>query len=173
MADEQHFTQEQVNGLVGKARDDGRAAATKELLKALGFESIEVGQEFVKTSKAAQKDFETKLSGLTTEKDGAVLKFKVLSLDQKASEIGAELGLTPAKAKQVVKLLDITAATFDPENNTLKASFETFLGADENKHFVTTEEAAKPGGSRKPNSGTKPKEGEPDKFDQLLGLIKV
>ena len=170
MADENTFSQEQVNGLVGTARTEGRAAAQKELLKALGFESVEVGQEFVKTSKVAQKTFDTQLGALQVERDGAVVKYKTISLEQTAAEVGAELGLTPAKTKQVVKLLDIPAATFDPANHTLKASFETFLAVPENKHFVATEQEAATGSSRKP--GTKAPTGEPDKFDKLTALLK-
>ena len=169
MADENTFSQEQVNGLVGTARTEGRTAAQKELLKALGFETVEAGQEFVKVSRSAQKDFDTKLGAMTVERDGAVVKYKTISLEQKAAEVGAELGLSPAKAKQVTRLLEIPAATFDPETNTLKADFEKFLAEPDNKHFVTAEPEVKPGSNRKPGQQ---KTGEPDKFDQLLGQLR-
>lgn len=178
------FTQDQVNGLVGKARTEGRDAAQKELLKTLGFDSADDLQGFVKTVRDKQKGEMTEIerlqaenaalgkqvAGLTGERDGAVLKFKGVALEQAAEQIGSELGVTGPKAKQITKLLGVQAADFDPASNDLKAKFEAFLADADNAHFKAEPEAVRTTSSRKP--GAAGANNEPDKLDKLAGSLK-
>lgn len=182
---EAQYTQEQLNGLVGKARIEAREAVTKEFLKSLGFESLEDAQGFIKAgrdkAKGEMSEIERlkaevaasakQIADLTGERDGAVLSFKGVALERAAEAVGSELGVTAPKTKQILTLLGLQAADFDPEKTDLKKQFETFLGDAENAHFKTTDNGgARQTSSRKPGSA-KANE-EPDKLDKLSGLLK-
>jgi len=181
------LTQDQVNGLVGKARSEGREAAQKDFLKSLGFESLEEAQGFIKSGRDKQKGEMSEIerlkadntaqvkliAGLTGERDDAALKFKGVSLERAAELVGSELGVSASKARQITKLLGVQAADFDPDKNDLKTRFETFLADAENAHFKT--EVAENGGARETSSrkpGATKTNAEPDKFDRLTALLK-
>lgn len=175
------LTQEQANALIGKARAEGREGATKEFLKSLGFDNLDTAQAFFKEAKTLKAQsmsesekltaenlaLSTKVTTLTEERAQADLKFRTLSLEQTAVEVGSKLSVAPTKAKQILKLLDVKVESFDPAANTLDEQFKAFLAIPENKHFTGAVELPETSG-RKPGTGA-PSSGAPkDKLAQLL-----
>jgi hypothetical protein len=161
------FTQEEVNAIAAQARKDGRDAASKDLLKTIGVDSVEAVQAAVKEAKdlkaAGQTEIERTKSELAemTKKVNeanaasadAVKKLKAVTLERNSEVVAGELGVDPVKAKQILKLLDIGPDTFD-ESSDIKKIFTDFLAQEENKHFVTPAKTALPEGAKnKPPAG--------------------
>src|SRR5262245_50612985 len=105
-----YFTQDEVNGLVGTARVEGRTNRDKEFLRDLGVESIDAAKASIKLS-TEQGTQITQLNGqletARTETATVTGKYQTLSLERAAEAVGAEFKLTPVKSKQVLVLLGL------------------------------------------------------------------
>jgi hypothetical protein len=169
-----YFTQDELNSTVGQVRTDARSTGEKNILKTLGFEKAEEAAEFVKKAKetqaASQTDAEklqADLKKAAEDRDAAVRTAQSLTLESKAIDAGAKLGLTVPKAKQVLRLVNVPEG-FDFEKGSLDETFKTFLDLPENAHFKTgTELPVTPG--RKPGDPVASSDGKKDKFEELKG----
>jgi len=121
---EPKFTQEQLNSLVGKAREDGRSAASSALLKELDVKSLDEVKAALKALEDAKKAQMTDAERLKTEKDQAEAKVKDAESRAQAAENDRKQALLEvavvraaadrfANPEAVLKLIDAAALKFE------------------------------------------------------------
>ncbi len=168
-----YFTQEEVDGLTGTARSDGRSTAEKHFLKDIGVESLDLAKKAIENATTLGTKVTELTTTLETERNTnktVSSQFKALSLERAAETVGGKFKLTLVKAQQVLRLLSgVKAEEFDsskPEHLTdLEAKFKTFLEAPENKHFVE-------GTGTPETAGRKPGQNAPEKETEWSVLRK-
>lgn len=166
-----YFTQEELNDTVGRVRAEGRDAGVKDFLKVVSFKDTTEAEQFISNARTEGERLRTEnatltgnLQTVTSERDTLAVETKKIALRDAATEVGREMDVSPKKALQIVALLGINAADFDPAKSTLKESFTTFLGEDDNKHFVGGAVTPETPGRKGPAAKS---DGKPSKTDIL------
>lgn len=120
---EKTFTQDEVNELVMQASMEAVTSATNGL------------QAKLDEQQRINADYALKLSTIT--------------LERQAEVVGDQFGMPRSRSAQILKLLPIDPATFNPED--LAGEFSRFLGDPANRYFMPSPANATPeGGSRRP-----------------------
>lgn len=114
------FTQEDLDRIAGKSREDGRAAYEKELLKSLGVDSVDAAKEALEAHRAAEDANKTDLERVTAERDRAVQEAEATKAE--ATRIIAvtrmegalrDAGINPERLPAALKLVDLGALTVE------------------------------------------------------------
>ncbi len=116
------LSQEDVNRLVGNARSEGRSAAAKDLLKQLGFESVDDLSAVVKAAKEAEDQRKSEAEKLQAKLAEAEAKAAKVQADAEAREAALKSRILneAIKAQAAKPVMDkdgktVTRPAFKPE----------------------------------------------------------
>ena len=107
------FTQEDLDRIAGESRKDGRGVAEKDLLKALGVESLDAAKAVLQAAKDAEDAQKTELQKAQEETVRLRDEAAAAQADAKSSRIQTALelklrdaGINPARAAAALRLVD-------------------------------------------------------------------
>lgn len=114
------FSQAELDAIAGKARGEGRTAAEKELLKALGVTDVETAKatlqrarELEDAQKSELERAQTAAQELTKRAEEAEGSLRETLVNSSVESALREAGINPARVKTAMKLIDRSAIEVD------------------------------------------------------------
>ncbi len=114
------FSQEDLDKIAGQARSDGRTAAEKELLKALGVEDLDAAKKILADQRAAEELGKSELQ--KAQDEAAKLRVEADEAKREAREHLAlariegslrDAGINPGRIPQALRLVDLSQVTVE------------------------------------------------------------
>ena len=114
------FTQEQLNAVAAKARDEGRGAETKRILAELGIDDVVKAKEALLAIKELEDKNKSEVQKLAEERDLAKKEADIAKKESFTILVNAKLegalrdaGINPLRLSSAVKLADLSTITIE------------------------------------------------------------